>query len=149
NTRYQPFVRVQPPPSPKEGPILAVGRRALVTCNGASDRDRVTLTDEEGTSAIATLDDGIEVEILAWRPRRGGRTRYRVIATKGGIEGWLGAANLRAIPIPVLPKPVAPTAAAPRPSAPAGRPGRDARGARTPAPSGQAVPSKKANSEKR
>src|SRR5207249_1525252 len=92
--RFPMFAGVRLPSSPKDPPVLGVGRRVVVTCrkNGS---DRVTLTDENGTSALATVADGVEVEILAWRPRRGGDTRYRVVSTSGGIEGWLGAASLK------------------------------------------------------
>jgi hypothetical protein len=92
--RFPMFAGVRPPSTPKDPPVLGVGRRVVVTCrkNGS---DRVTLTDENGTSALATVADGVEVEILAWRPRRGGDTRYRVVSTTGGVEGWLGAASLK------------------------------------------------------
>jgi hypothetical protein len=58
----------------------------------------VTLTDDSGTNVLATVADGVEVEILAWLPRRGGDTRYRVTPTGGGVEGWLGAASLQPRP---------------------------------------------------
>jgi hypothetical protein len=93
--RFPTFAGVRPPSAPKGPPVLGVGSRVVVTCrNGGSGS--VTLTDDTGTRALATVDDGVEVEILAWRPRRGGDTRYRVASTTGGIEGWLGAANLQA-----------------------------------------------------
>lgn len=93
--RFPTFGGVAPPPTTKDRPVLAVGWRVLVSCrNGGSDH--VTLTDESGTSAVATVADGVEVEILAWRPRRGGDTRYRVVSTNGGVEGWLGGASLQA-----------------------------------------------------
>jgi hypothetical protein len=57
-------------------------------------------------SALGTVSCGIEVEIVAWRPRRGGDTRYRVVPTTGGIEGWLGAANLQPRPFVPPPRPV-------------------------------------------
>jgi hypothetical protein len=86
-------------------PVLGVGSRVLVACRGTG-ADRVTLMDATGTSALATVADGIEVEILAWSPRRGAETRYRVVPTKGGVEGWLGAGSLRArppAPVPIPP----------------------------------------------
>jgi len=93
--RFPTFGGVAPPPTTKDRAILAVGWRVLVSCrNGGSEH--VTLTDESGTSPVATVADGVEVEIVAWRPRRGGDTRYRVVSTNGGIEGWLGAASLQA-----------------------------------------------------
>jgi hypothetical protein len=93
-SRFQSFARAQPVRSPHDAQVLGVGWRVVVTCpSGASDR--VTLMDEDGTNAVASVADGVEVEILAWRPRRAGGTRYRVVATKGGVEGWLGAASLK------------------------------------------------------
>jgi hypothetical protein len=80
--------------------------------------ERVTLTDDTGTSALATVAHGVEVEILAWRPRRGGDTRYRVVCTSGGIEGWLSATNLQARR-PPPPKVVVPAAPSRRPVLPA------------------------------
>jgi hypothetical protein len=101
--RYPTFAGVRPPATPKDRAVLAVGWRVVVTCrNGGSDR--VTLTDDSGTSALATVADGVEVEIVAWRPRRGGDTRYRVVSTKGGVEGWLGAASLQPRQLPPSPK---------------------------------------------
>ena len=84
------------------GPILAVGRRVLVTCSSEGAR-RVTLTDSTGSTALATLADGAEVEILAWQPRGPGGTRYRIQPTAGAVQGWLSAANLRAPAVPAPP----------------------------------------------
>lgn len=99
------------PPTPKAPPSLGVGSRAHVMCS-AGESAGVTLTDDSGTSVLTTVADGAEVEILAWRPRRGADTRYRVVSTGGGIEGWLGAKNLRPRAQPV-PSPKAPASAAP------------------------------------
>lgn len=100
--------------SPTDGKVLGVGWRVVVTCPDGGPR-RVTLTDDGGTKAVATLAGGIEVEILAWRPRRGGETRYRVVPTTGGAEGWVGATSLR----PRTTTPPAPRiAGAPAPHAP-------------------------------
>jgi hypothetical protein len=79
--------------------VLGVGSRVIVTC-GNGRAGEVTLTDDDGTSAVATVAGGVEVEILAWRPRRGSETRYRVVSTMGGVEGWLGAKSLRPRPTP-------------------------------------------------
>lgn len=112
-SHFHPFTRVPPPPFPKEGPALAVGGRVIVNCQSKGS-DRVTLTDEHGTIARATIANGAEVEILAWRPRRGA-TRYRVISTDGQLEGWVGSASLKARPLPPPPpKAVAPVAASSR-----------------------------------
>lgn len=102
------------PPTPKAPPSLGVGSRALVTCS-AGGTEGVTLTDDTGTSVLTTVANGVEVEILAWRPRRGSDTRYRVVSTGGGVEGWLGAKNLQARPS------AAPSVKAPATVAPAGR----------------------------
>jgi hypothetical protein len=96
---------------------------------------RVTLTDGNGSTALAALADGTEVEIVAWQPRGAGGTRYRIKATTDGVQGWLGAADLRPRPAPPEP-PVArapaaaplppPSAAKPRPR-PASRPAKKAK----------------------
>lgn len=112
-----PFARIQPPPRPKEGPVLAVGGRALVTVAQGSSSDRVTLTDDGGTSALATIPGGVEVEVVAWRPRRGA-TRYRIVSPDGRFDGWVGAANLKACPAPPPPKLVAPAEPPSRPALP-------------------------------
>ena len=97
-----------PPPS-KASRVLGVGWRVIV--RSQSGGDRVTLTDDSGEGALATVADGAEVEILAWRPHRGGDSRYRVVATGGEVEGWLDGASLRARP--PAPSPKAATAVAP------------------------------------
>src|SRR5438128_1056016 len=77
---------------------------------GARSQDgpaRVPLTDYAGTNALATLADGNEVEILAWRPGGSG-TRYRVRSAPDGLEGWLGVGNLRSARSAVSPAPTAP-----------------------------------------
>lgn len=107
-SRFPTFASVRTPPPSKGHPVLGVGSRVIVTCRGAG-ADRVTLMDASGTSALATVANGVEVEILAWHPRRGGETRYRVVSTKGGVEGWLGAGSLQ--PRPPSPLPIAPPAA--------------------------------------
>jgi hypothetical protein len=101
--------RMLPPASPpggrqmKDGMVFAVGQRALLAC-ATDGRGRVTLTDEAGTAAVVTLSAGTEVAIVAWRPRRGGGTRYRVVVSSDGTEGWVGVASLA--PRPVAPAPV-------------------------------------------
>jgi len=103
--------------------VLGVGSRVVVT-SGNGRSDRVTLTDDSGTSMLATVASGVEVEIVAWRPRRGGDRRYRVVTTSDRIEGWLGAASLQPRQLPPAPKSVA-AAVPPRlvaPTRPAARP---------------------------
>jgi len=112
--QFPTFSGVRPPPTAKAAPVLGVGSRALVV-SGNGRSHAVTLTDDAGTQALATIADGAEVEILAWRPRRGGETRYRVVSTSGGTEGWLGAGSLQARPAP--PPPPQPVGAAPGSSA--------------------------------
>jgi hypothetical protein len=75
----------------------------------------VLLMDATGTRELATLRDGTEVEILAWHPRRGAETRYRVVARGEAIEGWLGAGSLQPRPAP---PPVSVPAAPPPPRRP-------------------------------
>ena len=104
---------VQPQRPRSTTPILAVGHRVLVSCPGNGTRG-VTLTDSDGTTPLATVVDGAEVEIVAWQPRGAGGTRYRIKATSGGMQGWLAAANLRARPLP--PPPPRPVATPPVPS---------------------------------
>ena len=73
--------------------VLAVGRRVYIA--GAADRSaRVTLTDD-ADRPLASLNDGAEVTILAWRPGWAGATRYCVRGTDSGLEGWLPAGYLR------------------------------------------------------
>jgi hypothetical protein len=71
--------------------------------------------DDAGTSALTSLADGTEVEILAWRPRGAVGTRYRVRLTRGGLEGWLESVNLRpalSALVAVRPEPAPPTVTA-------------------------------------
>lgn len=115
------FPRVRPSRSGVGGPVLAVGRRVVVTCPGGKS-GRVTLMDHAGTTAQATVADGVEVEILAWQPYRAGGPRYRVLSKSGGVEGWLGAENLKAVSLP--PPAMPPVVAAPaRVKAPSRSPG--------------------------
>ena len=95
----QSFARARPPGTRQTGPVLAVGRRVLVT-GPVGTSGLVTLTDKDGTTAMASVAAGVEVEILAWQPFGLGGTRYRVLATKGGAEGWLGAGSVKARELP-------------------------------------------------
>ena len=91
------------PPVRRPASVFAVGRRVYVACPDAS-RAPVPLMDDAGTSALTTLADGAEVEILAWRPRGSDGTRYCVRSTCNGVMGWLPVDNLRntrtAAPVP-------------------------------------------------
>jgi len=74
--------------------VFAVGRRVYV--DSPEDRSAcVTLTDDAGKRPLASLADGAEVVILAWRPGWADTTRYRVRARGSGVDGWLPVGNLR------------------------------------------------------
>jgi hypothetical protein len=63
-----------------------------------SGRRRLTLTADDDTTMVATLADGVEVEVLAWRPAGADGPRYRVRCSDPAVEGWLGGANLALAP---------------------------------------------------
>ena len=110
-----PLIPRSTPPGQKNRPatILSIGRRAYVNCRG-----RVALADDDGRLSENSLADGAEVEIVAWRPRGAGGTRYRVHARQGGHEGWLAADALRHTAAAVANEPAPepkPTASPPRP----------------------------------
>ena len=73
--------------------VFAVGGRAYtVGANGSAAH--VTLTDDN-ERPLASLKEGAEVMILAWRPGWKGTTRYCVRMMDSGLEGWLPASELR------------------------------------------------------
>jgi hypothetical protein len=78
---------------------MAVGLRVFVNCPG--DRSgSVILGDASGKVLSAVhLADGVEVEVIAWRPGWSD-ARYRVRASAGGADGWLPADNLRRALVP-------------------------------------------------
>jgi hypothetical protein len=82
--------------------VFAIGRRVYIAGAGAPS-PRVTLTDDR-ERPLASLSEGAEVTVVAWRPGWAGTTRYCVRATDSGLEGWLPAGDLRstkaAIPSP-------------------------------------------------
>jgi len=109
----RPFFPQPPGRSRSAGAVLAVGRRVLVSCpSGATGR--ATLTDAKGTTPLATLPHGAEVEILGWQPRGAGGTRYSIRSNESGVEGWVGGESLRA-PAPPPPPVTAGLAEASRP----------------------------------
>lgn len=125
-----------PSPSRIRGAVFAVGRIVHVT-SAAGRSITVTLTDDNGDKALATVGDGTEVAIVAWRPSGAGGARYCVRATDSGVEGWLPVGNLRGKELTIVPAtPTVPvarvTAAAPLRIAnpPAGRAARPRRSAR-------------------
>jgi len=89
--------------------VLAVGQRVFVNSTGSPARP-VALGDESGTLLSGEhLIDGVEVEVLAWRPRGASDTRYRVRAPDG-VDGWIPAGNLRKSLV-APPPPASPTSA--------------------------------------
>lgn len=92
------------PPMRSTAAVLAVGQRVFVS-RLADGPAFVALTDDTGKNAVASLADGTEVEIRAWRPLGSDGTRYSVRSTADGVEGWLASANLRGTLVPVLPPP--------------------------------------------
>jgi hypothetical protein len=104
-----------PAPARIRGSVFAVGRRVYVACAG--DRSaRVELTDDAGKTAIASLGDGTEVAIVAWKPGWAGSTQYRVRPTDSDLEGWLGVGNLRGTEAATSPAPTAPAPPVVRPA---------------------------------
>ena len=93
--------------------VFAVGRRAYIA--GARSA-RVTLTDG-AEKPLASLSEGAEVTILAWRPGWAGATRYCVRVMDSGVEGWLPAGDLRSTKDAISSPPAAPPPAAARPAA--------------------------------
>jgi hypothetical protein len=108
----RPFPRVEPSHGPQE-PVLAVGWRVILR-RSSDGKDQVPLSDEDGITTLATVKAGSEVEITAWRPRRGNPALYRVRTANGSKEGWVSATGLERKPAPAVAKPS--RAAAPAPS---------------------------------
>jgi hypothetical protein len=94
--------RSVPRPPSRSTRVMAVGQRVFV--NTAGDRGgSVTLADVSGkVLSTVHLADGIEVEVVAWRPGSGSDTRYRVRGPHGA-DGWLAAENLREALVPLPP----------------------------------------------
>lgn len=105
--------------------VFAVGRRVYIA-GPPGGPARVTLTDDPGTTVVASVGDGTEVAILAWRPSWAGTTRYKVRVADTGIEGWLEVGNLRSTAIAGLPVSSTPPATSPPPFR-ASEPGHSAR----------------------
>ena len=94
--------------SPPGGRVWAIGSRAYV--HGPAPTGAVVLTDEFARVASMSLDDGVEVEVRAWRPRGSAGARYHVRALDPAVEGWLGAEHLRMTREVPPPPPSAPAA---------------------------------------
>ena len=104
-----------PAPARIRASVFAVGRRVYVASAGDGSA-RVMLTDNAGKRPLASLGDGAEVAILAWRPGWAGTTQYRVCATDSGLEGWLPVGNLRSTEAAISSAPTAPPPPAGRPA---------------------------------
>jgi len=76
--------------------VIAIGQRVFVNCAENGGSEPLFLGDETG-KVISTqrVADGVEVEVIAWRPRGANETRYRVRVLSTGADGWLSADNLR------------------------------------------------------
>jgi hypothetical protein len=73
----------------------------FVSCPESSDSGTLLLGDETGKVTSAhRVADGLEVEVIAWRPRGTNDTRYRVRVPSTGADGWLPADNLRKLLVP-------------------------------------------------
>jgi len=105
----------RPPPVRVTAAVLAVGQRVFVA-QSADGPVFVALTDDDGKNAIASLADGTEVEIRAWRPLGSSGARFCVRSTADGVGGWLAGGNLRGTRVAVTPPPGAPPAAHPAPA---------------------------------
>lgn len=89
-----PSSRRSIPRPPRLAFVIAVGQHVFVNSIGSPSRP-VALGNENGAVLSGLyLADGIEVEVVAWRPRGATDTRYRVRALDGA-DGWLPAGNLR------------------------------------------------------
>lgn len=109
-----PSSRRSIPRPPRLAFVLAIGQHVFVNSIGTPPRP-VALGDETGALLSGEhLIDGVEVEVLAWRPRGASDTRYRVRAPNGA-DGWLFAGNLRKslVPPPPPPSPMSAQSAVP------------------------------------
>jgi len=89
-----PSSRRSLPRPPRLAFVLAIGQHVFINSTGVPSQP-VALGDESGKLLSGdSLIDGIEVEVLAWRPRGASDTRYRVRASDG-VDGWVPAGNLR------------------------------------------------------
>ena len=100
----------RPVPRPPSSPSIVVGQRVFV--HSPDGRlGSVALFDQNGKDVRAAvhLADGVEVEVVAWRPNVAGTALYRVRAPSGGADGWLSAPNLRTslVPLPPSERPAA------------------------------------------
>ena len=96
--------------------VFAVGRRIYIAGAGAPSA-RVTLTDDGGDRPLASLPEGAEVTVVAWRPGWAGTTRYCVRVSDSDLEGWLPVGDLRSTKAAIPSPSAAPPPAAARPTA--------------------------------
>lgn len=90
SSRSRPIAR----PARRSAPAIAIGQHVFVDSAG-NHSGSVALADVSGKVVSAVhLADGLEVEVVAWRPRGPSETRYRVRAPDD-VDGWLPAENLR------------------------------------------------------
>ena len=93
--------RSVPPPPRRRALVIAIGQRVFVNCPESRDSGTLFLGDETGKVPSAQrVADGLEVEVIAWRPRGAHETRYRVRVPSTGADGWLPADNLRKLLVP-------------------------------------------------
>ena len=106
---FFPYRRSVPRSPSRSTPVIAVGQRVFVDSAG-NRSGSVVLADENGKVLSAvSLADGVEVEVVAWRPRGASDTRYRVRTSSGGADGWVPADNLRRALVSVpAPEPTTP-----------------------------------------
>jgi|SRR5262245_9358290 len=90
------FKRVEPARLRKDE-VIAVGCRTIVR-RPPHGGGRVTLTSEDGRTALGTVQVGAEVEITPWRPSRSAPALYRVLIRSEDKEGWTSAASLESPP---------------------------------------------------
>jgi hypothetical protein len=92
------------PSSRRALPSIAIGQRVFVNHAESRESGALFLGDETGKVISAQrVADGLEVEVVAWRPRGPNETRYRVRVLSTGADGWLPAANLRKLLVPLPP----------------------------------------------
>jgi hypothetical protein len=107
--RQMGFYRSQAPkPSPgsfKGELLLAVGRRAFVNLpqSGSQRTLSAPMSDDRGRPVENDLEDGQEVEVLAWSPRSRGGLSYQIRRLSDGREWWLLAVHLRKLLVPAAP----------------------------------------------
>lgn len=110
---FQSRNRPTPRSAPRSSPTIAIGQHVFVNCPGGR-LGSVALVDVTGKILSAVqLADGVEVEVVAWRPRVEGDAHYRVRSSSSGADGWLPAGNLRKLPVPLAPVEAPVTKAAP------------------------------------